>query len=54
MKNIRCGFVLLVAVLCLAASSYAQEQKFADLGDFKLVSGETLRNAGSATGPSAR
>ena len=44
MKNVRCGFVLLVAVLCLAASSYAQEQKFADLGDFKLVSGETLRS----------
>lgn len=44
MKNIRCGFVLLVAVLCLAASSYAQEQKFADLGDFKLVSGEILRD----------
>jgi homoserine O-acetyltransferase len=44
MKNIRCGFVLLAAVLCLAASSYAQEQKFADIGDFKLVSGETLRN----------
>jgi homoserine O-acetyltransferase/O-succinyltransferase len=45
MKNIRCGFVLLMAVLCLAATSYAQEQKFADLGDFKLVNGETLRNA---------
>lgn len=44
MKNIRCGFALLAAVLCLAASSYAQDQKFADLGDFKLVSGETLRN----------
>ena len=44
MKNIRCGFVLLTAVLCLAATSDAQEQKFADLGDFKLVSGETLRN----------
>jgi homoserine O-acetyltransferase/O-succinyltransferase len=44
MKNIRCGFVLSVAVLCLAAPSYAQEQKFADIGDFKLVSGETLRN----------
>jgi homoserine O-acetyltransferase len=45
MKNVRRGFMLLTAVLCLAASSYAQEQKFADLGDFKLVSGETLRNA---------
>jgi homoserine O-acetyltransferase/O-succinyltransferase len=45
MKNIRCGFVLLMAVLCLAATGYAQEQKFADLGDFKLVSGETLRGA---------
>jgi homoserine O-acetyltransferase len=45
MKNMRCGFVLLMAVLCLAASSYAQEQKFADLGDFKLVSGEVLRNS---------
>jgi len=44
MKNIRCGFVLLAAVLCLAASSYAQEQKFAELGDFKLVGGETLKN----------
>ena len=44
MKTIRCSFVLLLAVLCLAASSYAQEQKFADLGDFKLVSGEVLRN----------
>ncbi len=44
MKNIRCGFALLVAVLCLAASSYAQEQKFADLGDFKLISGEVLKN----------
>jgi homoserine O-acetyltransferase len=36
--------MLLTAVLCLAASSYAQEQKFADLGDFKLVSGETLHS----------
>jgi homoserine O-acetyltransferase len=45
MKNIRRGFVLLMAVLCLATSSHAQEQKFADIGDFKLVSGETLRNA---------
>jgi homoserine O-acetyltransferase/O-succinyltransferase len=44
MKNIRCGFVLLAGVLCLAASSYAQEQKFADLGDFKLVSGEVLKS----------
>ncbi len=44
MKNIRCGFVSLAAVLCLAASSYAQEQKFAELGDFKLVSGEILRD----------
>jgi homoserine O-acetyltransferase/O-succinyltransferase len=44
MKNIRCSFLLSAAVLCLAASSYAQEQKFADLGDFKLVSGETLQN----------
>jgi homoserine O-acetyltransferase/O-succinyltransferase len=44
MKNIRCGLVVLVVVLCLAASSYAQEQKFADLGDFKLVSGEVLQN----------
>src|ERR1700743_644330 len=44
MKNIRCGFVLLTAVLCLAATAHAQEQKFADLGDFKLVSGETLRD----------
>jgi homoserine O-acetyltransferase len=44
MKNIRCFFVLLVAVLCRAASSNGQEQKFADLGDLKLVSGETLRN----------
>jgi homoserine O-acetyltransferase len=34
-----------MAVLCLATASFAQEQKFADLGDFKLVSGETLRNA---------
>jgi homoserine O-acetyltransferase len=33
-----------MAVVCLAASSYAQEQKSADLGDFKLVSGEVLRN----------
>jgi homoserine O-acetyltransferase/O-succinyltransferase len=45
MNKLRCGFVLLAAVLCLPASSYAQEQKFADLGDFKLVSGETLRSA---------
>jgi homoserine O-acetyltransferase len=45
MKNIRRGFVLLMAVLCLATSSHAQVQKFADIGDFKLVSGETLRNA---------
>jgi homoserine O-acetyltransferase/O-succinyltransferase len=44
MKNIRCSFALLVAVLCLASSSYGQEQKFADLGDFKLVSGEVLRD----------
>jgi homoserine O-acetyltransferase/O-succinyltransferase len=44
MKKMRYSFVLLAAVLCLAASSYAQEQKFADLGDFKLVSGEMLRN----------
>ena len=44
MKNMRCGFVLLMAVLCLAASSYAQEQEFAEIGDVKLVSGETLRN----------
>ena len=44
MKNIRRGFVVLAAVLCLATSNYAQEQKFADLGDFKLISGETLRN----------
>ena len=36
--------MLLLAVVCLAASSYAQEQKSADLGDFKLVSGEVLRN----------
>jgi len=34
-----------MAVLCLATSSHPQEQKFADIGDFKLVSGETLRNA---------
>lgn len=34
-----------MAVLCLATSSHAQVQKFADIGDFKLVSGETLRNA---------
>ena len=44
MKTLRCGSVLLLAVVCLAASSYAQEQKSADLGDFKLVSGEVLRN----------
>jgi homoserine O-acetyltransferase len=44
MKITRCGFVLLVAVLCLAASSYAQEQKFADLGNLELVSGELLKN----------
>jgi homoserine O-acetyltransferase len=44
MKNLRYAFALLVAVLCLAATGHAQEQKFADLGDFKLVSGETLRN----------
>ena len=44
MKNMRCVLALSVAVLCLSATSYAQEQKFAELGDFKLVSGETLRN----------
>ena len=44
MKIIPRGFVLLWALLCLAFSSCAQEQKFADLGDFKLVSGEVLRN----------
>jgi homoserine O-acetyltransferase len=44
MKSLRCGFVILAAVLCLAVSSSAQEQKFADLGDFKLVSGEVLRD----------
>src|SRR5579863_6668248 len=44
MKSIRRTFVLLAALLCVAVSNYAQEQKFADLGDFKLVSGETLRN----------
>jgi homoserine O-acetyltransferase len=44
MKNVRSGFVMMVAVLCLAASGYAQEQKFAELGDFKLVSGEVLRS----------
>src|SRR6201991_4418147 len=44
MKNLQCVFVLLAAVLCPAAPIHAQEQKFADLADFKLVSGETLRN----------
>lgn len=44
MKIIPRGFVLFGALLCLAVSSRAQEQKFADLGDFKLVSGEMLRN----------
>src|SRR5579863_1203255 len=44
MKSIRWGFVSLVAVLCVAGSTNAQEQKFADLGDFKLVSGEVLRD----------
>jgi len=44
MKSIRCVLALSVAALCLSATSYAQEQKFADLGDFRLVSGETLRN----------
>jgi homoserine O-acetyltransferase len=44
MNNIRRGLIVLVAVLCLSAASYAQDQKFADLGDFKLVSGETLRD----------
>lgn len=44
MKNLRCSFVLLAAVVCSAAPANAQEQKFADLGDFKLVSGEVLRN----------
>lgn len=44
MKRIRFVCRLLAALLCLAATSYAQDQKFADLGDFKLVSGETLRN----------
>lgn len=45
MKSIRFVCRLSAALLCLAATSYAQDQKFADLGDFKLVSGETLRNA---------
>jgi homoserine O-acetyltransferase/O-succinyltransferase len=44
MKTLRYGSVLLMAVLCLVASSYAQEQKSADIGDFKLVSGEVLRD----------
>jgi homoserine O-acetyltransferase len=44
MKSIRCVLALSVAALCLSATSYAQEQKFAELGDFRLVSGETLRN----------
>src|SRR3984885_15606628 len=44
MKNVRRCFVLLAAVVYLAAASYAQEQKFAELGDFKLVSGEVLKN----------
>lgn len=44
MKSIRFVCRLSAALLCLAATSYAQDQKFADLGDFKLVSGETLRN----------
>ena len=35
MKNIRCGFLLSMAALCLSASTQAQDQKFADLGDFK-------------------
>jgi homoserine O-acetyltransferase len=33
-----------MAALWLATSTHAQEQKFADIGDFKLVSGELLRN----------
>jgi homoserine O-acetyltransferase len=32
------------AALLLSRATSAQEQKFADLGDFKLVSGETLSN----------
>ncbi|HEY2819961.1 MAG TPA: alpha/beta fold hydrolase [Candidatus Acidoferrum sp.] len=36
--------MLLSALLCLTTAANGQEQKFADLGDFKLVSGEVLRN----------
>jgi homoserine O-acetyltransferase len=44
MKILRCSVALIVAVLCLTTGANAQEQKFADLGDFKLVSGEVLRD----------
>jgi homoserine O-acetyltransferase len=44
MNILRCSVALLAAVLCLTTAASAQEQKFADLGDFKLVSGEVLRD----------
>lgn len=46
MNKLSLNFVLLVLALCLRAmTAQAQsEQKFADLGDFKLESGESIRD----------
>jgi hypothetical protein len=38
------------SALLLARAAFAQEGQFAQLGDFKLESGETPRIAGSDTG----
>jgi homoserine O-acetyltransferase len=43
MKNTSRGVLTLLTLLLAAAAAAAQEQKFADLGDFKLESGEVIR-----------
>jgi hypothetical protein len=42
---------LLLCLLVLASSSFAQQLQFASLGDFKLESGETLRDCRMGTAP---
>ena len=45
MKNlIRCAIPLFLCWLCLTSLAWAQTLQFADLGDFKLESGETIRD----------
>ena len=44
MRSIRLGCVVLLLFVCFAAHAQNGQQQFAQLGDFKLLNGDVIRN----------